>query len=124
MSLLNNRRDGVVVRASALQSVDQGFNPLVESYRKILKMLSIASLLGARHLWEVVDNKPASSLVVSLGRHLMGRPTFMWKTGHPEIATPKRVRTHCPKHSDTALSREWRINMANIKRKLAVLLDM
>ena len=70
-------------------------------------MVSIASLLGARHLWEVVENKPASSLDVSLG------PTFMWKTGDPEIATPKRVRTYRPKQSDTSLSREWRINMAN-----------
>ena len=32
-----NRRDGVVVRASASQSVDLGFIPLVESYQKILK---------------------------------------------------------------------------------------
>ena len=32
-----NRRDGVVVRASATQSVDQGFIPLVESYQKTLK---------------------------------------------------------------------------------------
>ena len=32
-----NRRDGVVVRASALQSVDLGFISLVESYQKILK---------------------------------------------------------------------------------------
>ena len=32
-----NRRDGVVVRASALQSVDLGFIPLVESYQKTLK---------------------------------------------------------------------------------------
>ena len=32
-----NRRDGVVVRASASQSVDLGFNPLVESYQKTLK---------------------------------------------------------------------------------------
>ena len=47
----------------------------------------------------------------------MGRPTFMWKTGDPEMATPKRVRTHRPKHSDTSLSREWRINMANNKKK-------
>ena len=31
------RRDGVVVRASALQSVDLGFIPLVESYQKTLK---------------------------------------------------------------------------------------
>ena len=29
---INHRRDGVVVRASALQSVDLGFNPLVKSY--------------------------------------------------------------------------------------------
>ena len=32
-----NRRDGVVVRAPASQSVDLGFIPLVESYRKTLK---------------------------------------------------------------------------------------
>ena len=32
-----NRRDGVVVRASALQLVDLGLIPLVESYQKILK---------------------------------------------------------------------------------------
>ena len=41
----------------------------------------------------------------------------MWKTGDPEMATPKRVRTSRPKHSDTTLSREWRINMANRKKK-------
>ena len=34
---LLNRRDGVVVRASASQSVDLGFIPLVESYQKTLK---------------------------------------------------------------------------------------
>ena len=43
-------------------------------------------------------------------------PTFMWKTGDPEMATPKRVRTYRPKHNDTWLSREWRINMANKKK--------
>ena len=32
-----NRRDGVVVRAFDLQSVDLGFNPFVESSRKTLK---------------------------------------------------------------------------------------
>ena len=31
------RRNGVVVRASASQSVDLGFIPLVESYEKTLK---------------------------------------------------------------------------------------
>ena len=79
-------------------------------------MVSIASLLGARHLLEVLENKPASSLVVSLGKALNGTPTFMWKTGDPEMATPKRVQTNRPKHSDTSLSREWRINMANKKK--------
>ena len=34
----------------------------------------IASLLGARHLWEVVENKPASLLAVSLGKALNGTP--------------------------------------------------
>ena len=33
----DNRRDGVVVRASASQSVDLGFIILVESYQKTLK---------------------------------------------------------------------------------------
>ena len=37
-------------------------------------MVPIASLLGARHLWKVVKNKPASSLVVSLGKALNGMP--------------------------------------------------
>ena len=39
-------------------------------------MVSTASLLGARHLWEVVENKPASSLVVSLGKALNVTPHF------------------------------------------------
>ena len=78
-------------------------------------MVSTAFLLGAQHLWGVVENKPAGSLVVSLGKALTGRLIFMWKTGDPdnsEIATPKRVQTSRPKHSDASLSREWRINMA------------
>ena len=37
--------------------------------------------------------------------------------GGPEMATPKRVRTYRPKHSDTSLSREWRMNMVNKKKK-------
>ena len=69
-----NRRDGVVVRASASLSADLGFIPLVESYQKTLKMVFTVSLLGARHLGEVVENKPASSLVVSLGKALNGTP--------------------------------------------------
>ena len=38
-------------------------------------MVSQASMLGARHLGKVVDNKPASSLVVSLGKALNGTPS-------------------------------------------------
>ena len=38
-------------------------------------MVSTASLLGARHLGDAVENKPASSLVVSLGKALNGTPT-------------------------------------------------
>ena len=34
---IKNRRDGVVVRASASQSVDMGFISQVESYQKTLK---------------------------------------------------------------------------------------
>ena len=32
-----DRRNGIVVRAPASQSVDLGFNPLVESYQKTFK---------------------------------------------------------------------------------------
>ena len=63
-----------MVRASASQSVDLGFIPIVESSRRTLKMVSIAFLLGAQHFWEVVENKPTSSLVVSLGKALNGTP--------------------------------------------------
>ena len=41
----------------------------------------------------------------------MGRPILTWKTDDPEMATPKRVLTYRPRHSDTSLSRKWRINM-------------
>ena len=56
-------------------------------------------------------------LLCPWARHLTGRPTFMWKTGDPEMATPMRVRTYRQRHSDTSLSREWRINMVNNKKK-------
>ena len=46
-----------------------------------------------------MENKPASSVVVLLGKAL----TFMWKTCGPdtsEMVTPKRVWTFRPKYSD------------------------
>ena len=75
----SSRHDGIVVRASALQSLDLGFNSLVESYQ----MVSIASLLGARHFLEVVESKPTSSLVVSLGKALHGTPHLRVKDRWP-----------------------------------------
>ena len=47
-------------------------------------MVFTASLLGAQHLVEVVENKPESSFVMSLGKILNGtHPPFLWKTGGP-----------------------------------------
>ena len=93
-----------MVRAPASQSVDLGLNSLVESYQKPLKNSIHTFRAGARHLWEVVENKPASTLIVSLGKVLDRTPAFMWKTGIPdttETATPKRVRRSRPKYSNT-----------------------
>ena len=68
----DNRPDGVVVRASALQSLDLGFNSQVESYQKTVKMIFTASLLGAQQNRDSVENKPEFLLVVSLAKTLNG----------------------------------------------------
>ena len=60
----------------------------IESYQKTLKMISTASLLGARHLREVVENKPASSFVVFLGKALNGTPPSLY--GKQVIQTPRK----------------------------------
>ena len=39
-------------------------------------MVFTASLLGAQHNRDSVENKPANLLVVSLGKALNGMPTF------------------------------------------------
>ena len=64
------------------------------------KVVFTASLLGAWHLWKVVDNKPTSSLVVSLGKALNGTPPPLcgrqvaqvsirkegsWQKGYPTV---------------------------------------
>ena len=68
-------------------------------------MISTASLLGARHLGDVVKKKPASSLAVSLGKALNGTlPPLCGRQvaqTTSEMATPKRVPTSRPKYSDT-----------------------
>ena len=69
-----NRRDGVVVRASASHSVDLGFISQVESYQKTLKngIHSFPAWRSAHR--DCVENKPASLLVVSLVKALNGMP--------------------------------------------------
>ena len=54
-------------------------------------MIFTASLLDARHLEKVVENKSASSLVVSLGKALNGTPPPLcgWKTSGP-VFPPNR----------------------------------
>ena len=61
-----------MVGASASQSIELGFNPLATHTKRSLKIVSTASLLDSRHLVEVVENKPASLFVVSLGKALNG----------------------------------------------------
>ena len=65
-----DRCNGVVVRAFASKWVDLGSFPLSSHTNRLFKMVFAASLLGTRHLWEVVENKPTSSLVVSSGKAL------------------------------------------------------
>ena len=98
-----NRRDGVMVRASASQSVDLGFILLVESYQKNFKngIYSFPAWRSAfmGRLWKT--NRQAR-LLCPWARHLTGRPIFVRKRGDPdtsEVATPKRVRTYRPKHA-------------------------
>ena len=107
-----------MVRASASQLVDLGFISLVESYRKALKN-GIHSFPAWRSAFKGGCGEQAGKFaccVLGQGTE-RDAPAFMWKTGDPEMVTPKRVRTYRPKHSDTSLSHEWRINMANKKIK-------
>ena len=87
-----------------------GFIPLVESYQKTLKN-GIHSFPARRSAFMRGCGELAGKFACCVlgARHITGRPIFMWKTGDPEMATPKRVRTHRPKHSDISLSRECRI---------------
>ena len=62
-------------RASASTVVDSG---LIASWVKpmTLKLVFTASLLDAHHQRDSVKNKPASLLVVPLGKALSGIPPF------------------------------------------------
>ena len=65
-----------MVRATASQSVDVGFNPQVVSYQKTLKngIHGFPAWRSART--DSVENKQASLLVVSLGKALNGMPPY------------------------------------------------
>ena len=77
-----NRRNGVVVKASSSQSIDLKLIFLIESYQQFLKMIFTASLLGVQHNRDSVENKPAISLVVFMGKTLRpnGMPPILWLT--------------------------------------------
>ena len=77
------QRDGVVVRASASLSVDLGFIPLVESYQKTLKDAIYSFPAWRSEFMGGVENKPASSLVVSLGKALNWTPHIYVKERWP-----------------------------------------
>ena len=77
-----------MVRASALQSVELVFNPLVKSYQKTLKN-GIHSFPAWRlAIRGVVENKPASSLVVFLDKALGG--TFPPLCERQAVQTPQK----------------------------------
>ena len=92
------RHDGVVVSASAAQLVDLGSFPLL-SHSKTLKN-GIYSFPARRSAFREGCGEQAGRF----NSCVLGQGTFMRKTAGPkisEMATPKRVRTFCPKYSDT-----------------------
>ena len=85
----------MVAGASALQLVDLGFNSLVESYQKTEKN-GIHSFPAWRSAFgEVVENKPASSLVVSLGKTLNGTPTPLCGRQVAQIPRKWQIPSEC-----------------------------
>ena len=78
-----------MLRASASAVVDSGLIPS-QVQPLTLKLVFTASLLDDQHQRDSVKNKPASLLVVPLGKHLAGFPHLReidrW------LATPKRAR--------------------------------
>ena len=95
---LCNRRDGIVARAFASQSVDLGFISLVELYQKSLIVVFTVSLLGAKQNRDSVENKPASLLIVSLGKALNEMPPslcgrqMMWPSSLPVVVAQSDER--------------------------------
>ena len=79
-------------------------------------MVSIASLLGARHLADVMVNKPASSLVLSL-KGTQQDPHFYvedrWSRLLGDSNSQVRVDIPSERQRYDLLCCEWRINMDN-----------
>ena len=79
-------------------------------------MVFVAFLLGARHLGVVVEKKPASSLVVFLGKALIGTPPL--SCGRKVAQTPWKSELPnecgCPNNSDTIRF------LVNVKQKCAI----
>ena len=79
--------DALVVRASASQSVDMGFIPLVELYRKTLKMVFTASLLSTKKgiVWRTSRQ---ACLLYPWTRYLTGRLHFYVADRWPTRTSP------------------------------------
>ena len=106
----------VVVRASTSQTVDLGFIPLVESYQKSKKN-SIHSFPAWRSAFRgVVENRPAGSLDVFLGKHSTERPHVYVEDRWPRhlengnSQASENISSKRPRYN--SLSRKWRINMS------------
>ena len=99
-----NRSDGVVVKASALHSVDLGFTPLVESCQTVKN--GIHSFLAWRLAFKGCCREQAGKFACCVFGQSTYRdaPIFTRKTGGPDTSkmeATKRVRTSRPKDSDT-----------------------
>ena len=68
-------------------------------------MVFTASLLGAQHIRDSVENKPASSLVVSLGKELNGMlPSLCGRQMVGPSSLPVAVAQSNERHANRALA--------------------
>ena len=97
-------------------------------------MVFTASLFGARHLGEVVEKKPASLLVVSLGKALNGTPSPLcgrqvaqfslqregwWQEGHPTV---KQMPCYKMQISDVATTNREKAERQRSRRRRSSLI--
>ena len=96
---VKNPRDGVVVRASASKSVDLGFIPLVESYQKTSK-----NDIYSFPAWRSAFMEGCGGQAGKFACCVLGQGTFF---------------TYSLGQGTITLSREWRINIKNLKKTAA-----